>query len=266
MIRSYIIFLVFVSILFGCSSSDVTQNMPAEERFAIGKKLFEEEEYLDAKKEFEIVKLQYPGSSVADDAQYYLAECYYMREEYLLASEEYKSLRRNLPGSTYLSLAQYKIAMCYYNLSPESHLDQQYTLKAIDMFQSFIEYYPTDDLVADASSKIKELNGRLAQKDFDSAELYMKLGYYRSAAYYYNGIVEKFHDTPFAEPAHVGLAKAQTARKKYEEAKAAIEKFLQKYPHSKQLPEIESLKKEIEEKLQSRSGSGSPEQHSQTIK
>ncbi len=254
MIRLHVLLFTVVVVLFvGCSSSDNLKNMSAQERFDHGKKLFDDGEFTDAKKDFEQVKLQFPGSSVADDAMYYLAECFYNREEFLLASEEYKSIKRNLQGSPFLPLAQYKIAMCFYNLAPQSHLDQEYSVRAIDAFQTFIEYYPTHELVADATQKIRELNGRLAEKDYNAADLYMKLGYYKSAVYYYNSVVDKFHDTKFAEPAHFKLAKALFSRKLYKDAKKEIDKFLLKYPKSEDKEDAESLKKDIEAKLQEQS-------------
>src|SRR5207249_2589596 len=128
--------------------------------------------------------LQYPGSGVADDAQYYLAESHFKREEYLLAAEEYQALNRNMPSSPFVPLAQYKTALCYYYLAPKSSLDQKYTAKAIDEFQSFIEYYPTHEMVPDAESKINELNTRLAKRLYDTAMLYMTMEYYKSATIY----------------------------------------------------------------------------------
>src|SRR5207249_3181699 len=70
--------------LAGCGSSEVTVNLSAEARFEMGKKKFDQGDYLEAIADFEIIKLQYPGSGVADDAQYYLAESHFKREEYLL--------------------------------------------------------------------------------------------------------------------------------------------------------------------------------------
>ncbi len=251
MIRLYVVLITVVLVFgIGCSSSDDLKNMNAQERFDHGKALFDEGEYTDAKKDFEQIKLQFPGNSVADDAMYYLAECYYHREEFLLASEEYKSIKRNLQGSPFLPLAQFKIAMCFYNLAPQSHLDQEYSVRAIDAFQTFIEYYPTHELVADATQKIRELNGRLAEKDYNTGELYMRLSYYKSAIYYFTSVVEKFHDTKFAEPAHLKLARALYQRKLYKEANKEIESFLQKYPKSEEKDEALSLKNDIQEKLQ----------------
>jgi outer membrane protein assembly factor BamD len=236
-------------VVASCGSSNVMQNLPAEERFELGKKKFASGDYLEAISEFEIVKLQFPGSSVADDAQFYLGECHYNQEEYLLAAEEYQALKRNMPASSFVPQAQFKIGLCYYNLSPPPPLDQTYTVRAIDEFQSFIEYNPTSELVHDAEAKIKELNTRLAKKLFDSAELYVKLEYYPSATIYYNSVVEKFYDSPYAEPALLGKAKALVSRKRYDEAKQEVDKFLQKYPESSLKNEAQTLRDNIEEHL-----------------
>ncbi len=66
--------LLFVTIfLFACSSSIDTTNMTPEEKLSYAMKLYQEEDYEEAIKEFESIILQYPGSSIIDDAQYYLA-------------------------------------------------------------------------------------------------------------------------------------------------------------------------------------------------
>ena len=159
---SSVVFILFLTFLISCKSSDVEKTLTAEERFGMGMKEFQDENYIEAINEFSVVTLQFPGSSVSDDAQYYLGECRFLREEYLLAAYEYEALKRNMPASPLVPKAQYKIASSYYNLAPESPLDQAYTLKAIDEFQAFIEYYPTDSFVMEAEAKITELRDRLA--------------------------------------------------------------------------------------------------------
>ena len=241
---------VLISIIFSsCSSSDLTKSLSAEDRFEIGKTKFDDEDYLEAINEFEIIKIQFPGSAVADDAQYYLAECRSKKEEYLLAAVEYQELKNNMPASPLVPMAQYKIGLCYYTLSPKSSLDQQYTRRAIDEFQAFIEYYPKDEMVTDASAKIKELNERLAKKLYDSAELYVKLEYYKAATIYYNSIIEKYHDTKYGELAYIGKAKSFISRNKFGDAKKEIDKFMEKYPNSGLIKEAETLQREIDERL-----------------
>lgn len=240
----------------GCGSSEVTQSLSAEDRFELGKKNYDDGNYLEAITDFQVVKLQFPGSAVADDAQYYLGGSHYNREEYLLAIEEYRALKRGMAASPLVPDAQYKIAYCYYELAPRSTLDQQYSLRAIDEFQTFIEYYPKHEHVADAEAKIQELNTRLARKLFESAELYMGLEYFRSASIYYQLVIEKYHDSPFAEPAQLGLARSFTARRKYNEAAIELEKFFERHPNSPLRYEAETLRITIEGNRKSSSAAG----------
>lgn len=241
--------IAILSLQVGCKSSDVMQNLSAEERFELGKKAYDEEEYLEAINHFEVVKLQYPGSAVADDAQYFLGECRFKREEFLLAAEEYRALKRNFPASPLLAQAQYMIGLCYYNLAPKSTLDQEYTLRAIDEFQSFIDYYPAQDSVPSAEEKIRELNVRLAKKEYDSAELYMKLEYYKAATIYFSNVIERYHDSPYAERAYVGKIKALIQRSRYKEARQEILKFFERYPASSYIPEVKELDVKVNKEL-----------------
>lgn len=254
-----VIVLAIAALQFtGCGSSAPIQNLSAEQRFDHGKKNFDEGNYIEAIGDFEIIRLQFPGSAVADKAQYYLGESHFKGEEYLLAAEEYQALKRNMPASPLVPAAQYKIGLCYYELSPKSPLDQTYTLRAIDEFQTFIEYNPKDTLVHDAELRIKELNTRLAKKLYESASLYMKMGYYKAATNYYDYVTEKYHDTPYAEPALLGKVKALVARGRYDEAKPEVEKFLARYPSSDQKGEAEALQHEIDDHVKSKSAATSP--------
>ncbi|HUN66777.1 MAG TPA: outer membrane protein assembly factor BamD [Bacteroidota bacterium] len=238
--------VVVAALLASCGGSQPQKLLNAEQRFANGKKLYDERNYLEAIAEFDVIRLQFPGSTIADQAQYYLGQSHFHLDEFLLAAEEFQQLKRNMPASPLVPSAQYYIALCYYNLAPKSQLDQSYTSRAIDEFQSFIEYYPKNEHVQEAEDKINELNGRLAKKLFDSAELYMKMGSYQAAVMYYTSVVEKYHDTQYAEPALLGKVRALVARKKYKDAKPDIDKFLEKYPASRFKADAESLQKLID--------------------
>lgn len=239
-------FLLLGAAVAGCGSSEDLVNAGAEERFASGKRLFDDEDYFEAIAEFEIVKLQFPGSAVADDAQYYMGEAHFRRGEYLLAVEEFRTLRRNFASSPLVAAAQYLVGLSYYMLSPRPELDQTYTRQAIDEFQAFVEYYPLDERRGDAEGKMRELNGKLARKLFDSAELYEKLGYQRSAGVYFDFVIQQYHDSPFAEPAYLGKIRSLVARRRYSEARAEISKFLERYPESTLRADADGLLAQIE--------------------
>ena len=225
--------------------------MSVEKRFANGKTLFADHDYLQAYEEFRIVTLQYQGNSLANDAQYLMGECKFKREEYILAAYEYDVLIRTMPTSPYVAKARYSRALCYYKMSPSFNLDQNYSKQAIDEFQSFIEYNPTDSLVSDAEKKIGELNAKLAQKEYENGVTYMHMDYFKSAAASFDHVLEKYHDTPYAEQAQMRKAEAQLLRNRPHEAKAEIDKFFAKYPSSQWKSDAERVRGEIISRLNS---------------
>ncbi|GAG82872.1 unnamed protein product, partial [marine sediment metagenome] len=85
--------------------------------------------------------------------------------------------------------------------SPPYQLDQSYTVKAIEEFQSFIDFFPIDQKVEEAERKISELNLKLAEKEFNSARIYEKMEYYNASMDYYTKVYETYHDTEFAPKA-----------------------------------------------------------------
>jgi len=239
-------FLTLSTFIVGCGSEEATKQLSAEERFDNGMKAFKDEDYLTAIEEFKIVSLQYIGSKFADSAQFYLAECRYLRDEYILAAFEYDVLVRSMPSSIFVSRARFRRATCFYELSPNSILDQNYSRKAIDEYQAFLEYHPTDTLVSLAEQRINALNTKLAEKDFENGMTYMHMEYYKAATYYFDLVLDKYHDTQYAEPAYLKKAEALTNRKKYSDAKETLEKFREKYPSSILKLESDRLNSDIE--------------------
>jgi outer membrane protein assembly factor BamD len=236
-------------VVAGCGSSEETTTLSAEERFQKAKMLFDDEDYLQASREFQIITLQFQGSAHADDAQFYVGECRFMRGEFALAAIEYSQLIQRMRASPLVPEAQYKLGLSYYSLSPESILDQQYTTKAIDELQTFVDYYPANEHAADAEAKIKELTTRLAEKEYENATMYSKLAYYKSAIIYYDGLIEKYHDTEYAPLAYLGKVEALVARNKYKEALSTIDKFLKLFPNSVLRAQADKLKSTIDQEL-----------------
>lgn len=247
------------SFLSGCGSSQEAAAPSLEERFAQAKKLFDKGDYLDAINEFTVITLQNQGSTFAADAQYYLGECRFMRGEYLLSVFEYSTLKRNMPASARVPDAQYKIGLSYYYLAPKPSLDQQYTKKAIDELQSFVEYYPANEHAADANAKIRELTNRLAMKEYETARLYTTMEYHKSAIYYYDDVIEKYHDTDYAPLAYFGKVEVLMSRNKYLEASIEINKFIERYPSSVFRSKADGLKETIDQELAKGKRSGGKE-------
>lgn len=229
----------------GCSSSKEMETLPAEVRYAQAMAKFNNEDYLEAADDFKIVTVQYPGSALADSAQFHIAECRYRRGEYILAASECDLLVRTMPSSPLVPRARYMKAMSDYDLSPKSELDQKYTREAIDDFQAFLEYSPNDSLAREAAVKIIELNNKLAKKEYENGVLYFRLEYYKSAIAYFDNVMDRYHDSEYADDALLGKARAMRERHDLAGALDAINLFYQKYPASDLLPVVNSLKSDI---------------------
>jgi outer membrane protein assembly factor BamD len=248
--------MAFIAILWaGCHSSKELEMLGAEDRFEVAKKKFDDGNYLDAIEDFRVITLEFPGSRVADSAQFYLAQSYFHRDQFILAASEYETLVRSMSTSKLVPEARFQIGICYYNLSPNSDLDQQYTYKALDAFQSFIEYHPTNPLVPQAEQKIQELNTKLAKKEYDAGVIYMHMEYYKAAERQFDFVLERYHDTDYAPLALIAKVEALIARKKYAEAKQEIGKFFERYPSSSLVERAKGLRDQIESSLQGRTDS-----------
>ncbi len=242
--------LFFISLwLVSCGSSGPDIPDSAGDVYAKAVGLYDEEDYFEARKLFEVIKLQYPASQFADDAQYFIAEIYFSQEQYILASFNYNLLRRVYPSSPYNQKALYMAARCYYELSPPYDRDQEYTRKAIGSFNEFKYLYPDDSLAASVDTLVREMRGKLAQRELSTAELYMKLESPKAAAVYYDTVIENFSDTQFHQDAYNGKLEALIKMRKYDRALSLIDLYNRLFPEGNynslfdaRKPEIKALK------------------------
>lgn len=227
--------------VFGCSSAVDTSKFNAEEFYNYAFKLYNDEDYELALQEFQSFLLQYSGSAFNDDAQYYLGMTYFKRKQYLLSAYEFSKLIKNIPASPFVPDAQFNLAESYYELSPSYPLDQTYTKKAIEEFQAFIDFFPSNTKVEDAENKIKFLTDKLAQKDYQSALIYEKMEYEKAAIKYYANVAETYHDTKYAPLSLYNKIKLEEKKGMTNDILADISLFLNRYPKDSNANELQEL-------------------------
>lgn len=250
MIRQvFILILISILALTSCSNKKLRANLTPDERLALAKEMFEKRSYLDAITQFRIITLSYAGSSIVDEAQYYLADCHFQLKEYILAASEFERLTRVFPNSEWVDDAQFKIGLCYFKLSPKYSLDQGYTLKAIDSFQQFLEDFSTSELVPQVQQKLNECRYKLAQKEYAIAEQYRKLKNYHAAIIYYDSVIEKYYDTEFSPRALYHKAVCLIENRELDQAIASLESFLLKYPNNAWAVRAQQKLKQTKEKV-----------------
>lgn len=237
--------LLSISILalaLACSRSKVDLTADnLETHFDRGMKHMEKEKYYRAQQEFEYVLLRGKHTESGDDAQFYLAEAYFLNKEYLLAINEYDRLVRQMTYSPYVEKSRYRICQSYARKSPKFYHDQEYTEKAIQKLQEFIEDYQDSEYYEGAVKTIYSLRSKLARKQYETAILYMKMEEYDAAVSYFQGLLETYYDTPCADKARLKIVESYVESGEVREAESFVKKNESKFNDSGLLEEAEAL-------------------------
>ena len=241
--KIFIFVVAFTAIILtSCGITQVPDGANAKQTYEFAMKQFNDENYESAQLGFDRIKLQYPASIYADDAQFNLAEINYNKSQYILAAFNYNSLRRVYPQSEHAQESLFKTAMSYYKLSPKYDRDQEYTYKAIKAFSEFQAVYPNDSLYYEADKVMSELRNKLAYREFFTAELYRKIRSSKSSLVYYQSVIDDFADSDYFDDAIVGKIETLEFLGKYSEALRAIKKYNSLYPDGEFKEKVKNIK------------------------
>ena len=227
LMRSPLLLPLLLGILIvGCADTETVQKKrTVDDIWLDAFEAYEDDDWGDASAKFDIIKLQYPTSQWADDAQYYLAEISYRRGEFILAAFNYNVVRRSFPTSEWAKISTFNVAVCYEELALPSDRDQEYTRKAIEAYTDFQTIYPTDSLAMVSVEKIRELRGRLAERYMIIAEHYRDNGSRRSAKVYYDLVITEYPDSEYFEEAFVEKIRILFETAQIAECKTAISEY-----------------------------------------
>lgn len=240
------ILIAALFIVYGCSSSDdIRKARTVDEIFDAAMEAYRDEDWLEAQTQFDIIKLQFPASQYADDAQYYLAEINFKRGEFILAAFNYSVIRRSFPGSEHARQAAFKVGACYEELALPADRDQEYTRKAVAAYTDFQAFYPLDSLAPQAVEKIHELRGRLAERYIIVAEHYERTNSRKSALIYYDAIISEYPDTKYYEQALVRKLRILYGTSMTDEARGVITLYRRTVKNSQFKAEVDEIERNL---------------------
>lgn len=193
-----LLFMVAVSIfLTSCTSELNVEKVGFEKSFRISKEKFSKGNYTDALTDLNRIILNYGGENGIDSVQFMIAQSHFNLGEFYSSSYEYIRLTESFPESKLVEESYFNDAECYYNLSPRYTLDQAETSKAISKYQLYLDLFPEGKFKSDAGSKIIELREKLARKEYEAGELYLKLDQPRAAKVYFTEVIDNYYDTSY---------------------------------------------------------------------
>jgi outer membrane protein assembly factor BamD len=279
--------LCLVMPLSSCSSSKssakaaATAQQAPEERYRHATELISRRKYDDAIVVLESLMFSTRATNLEDKVLNALAETYFKQKDYILAADIYRRLLQQTPDSPFAKNAQFQLGKSYEKLSPYYELEQEYTVKAINEFTTYLDQYPTDDSEQVASDvemykKLMEVNPsnasykekyeaamaklsnesparyckhaipvlreKLAHNRFSIARQYTKLKKYRAAEIFYDVVISQYPDTRWIESAWIGKIDMEIKRENWFEAGQSIETFRQQYPAKAHLVEADARK------------------------
>ena len=79
------IYITFLLFFIGCSSSLPDESLPLADHLKIGMDFLDQGKFVKAQDEFKFILSRGTGTDYGDDAQFFLAEAYFLNEQYMLS-------------------------------------------------------------------------------------------------------------------------------------------------------------------------------------
>lgn len=260
-IAAWVAGLFLVVMVVGCKSKfeKLRASNNIAQKYQEALKYYNKKKYSKALILFDDLMVKYRGQSEAEDLYYYTAYTNYNLRDYTTARFHFKQFTDTYPNSARAEECRYMGAYCYFLESPKAGLDQEYTYRAIEALQLFINLYPDSERAKEASGLIQQLRDKLETKAFSNAKLYLDMGLqddYRAAVIAFDNVLREFPDTKYAEEMEFLSIKAQylyanqshprRQEERFGEVLDLYANFITDYPESKFRKEADQLNKDAE--------------------
>jgi outer membrane protein assembly factor BamD len=223
------------------SSGPAVTGMDADELFLYGLEQLQERDWSEAIRAFERFTFAFSAHPRAPEARYRLGEAYMGRREYVTAAMEFNRLAAEYPAGPWADDARFQVCVAYYRLSPPPQLDQEYTVSAISHCESLLTFYSDSEHAPRAREIIAEMQAKLAEKDYNTAEQYLRRRVYDSANIYYHHVADAYPATPWAPRALLRLVETYGRLGYQQEAQAARDRLLREFPDSPEARQVNGV-------------------------
>jgi len=225
--------LSFLIIMNCAGRIKITEDMTPVEQYQACKKLIEKNKNFQAIENLNQLRYKLLGTEYIDSVIFYLSKAYLQNKDYPEALINYQTVIRDYPNSDLSYISQYMIGICYSRMSLKAELDQEFTHKAIDAFQDFLETGFDSPYIDSAEVKILELQNVLAEKSFKNGLLYFKLNRYEAAEIYFRDILLNYYHSDWTDDSYYYMALTYINMEKYDDARIQLNRILNDFSESK---------------------------------
>jgi len=242
--------LLTIVVLSGCSKfGKVLKSKDFEYKLKMANTYYDKKEFRQAQVLFEELFPVFKGTPQHEDLFYRFAYSHYNLKDYITAENLFKGYIEIFANNPRAEEMEYMQALCFYKQSPKAELEQSNTIKAIGMFQVFINTHPESTRNKEAEEIIAKCQAKLEVKEFLSAQLYFNVGQFRAAALAYTTLINNYPDSPKGDEYKLMAIKAsyrfaemsieEKQEERYSKVIREVEDFQDRFPKSKLLKEAE---------------------------
>lgn len=187
-----------VALLSGCSSDSsgrVTHTQFCKNKYDKAEELFKKEKYGRVIDKTEEIMSYCAGTGYLEQTSFLLAESHFNLENWIEARGEYGSFIANFPGSPFAESAEFKKAICSFNMEFRVSRDEANTTVAMKDFERYLSNHPDTPLRDSINYYYGLLVERIAEKEFQTARLYLRMDKPQAAVIYFKEFLETYQQS-----------------------------------------------------------------------
>ena len=214
--------ILSVAFLGGCSSNSsdrVTHTQFCKNKLDNAEELFKKEKYGRVIDKLEEIMSYCAGTGYLEQASFMLAESNFNLENWIEARGEYGSFITNFPGSPYAETAEFRKAISSFNMEFRVSRDEANTTVAMKDFERYLSNHPDTPLRDSINYYYGLLIERLAEKEFQTARLYLRMDKPQAAVIYFKEFLETYQQSKRRKEALFLTSQAYTELDQFEAAR-----------------------------------------------
>lgn len=219
-------FFFCAALLVGCAGSGKDKKSHTEfcrEKYEVAEGLFKKGKYGRAQDKLEDILSLCAGTGYLEKSQFLLAESYFNLEEWIEARGEYGSFVLNFPGSPFAEIAAYRKAVSSYNMEFKVSRDESNTTTAMKDFERYLDSYPDTPLRDSVNYYYEQLVERLAEKEFQTARLYMRMDKPQATVIYLKEFLTTYPKSKRRQESLFMITEAYTELDQFDAARSYLE-------------------------------------------
>ena len=203
----YILVLILLIFLYGCSNGNDEKNTLSENKnipeidYIDAKQLLDNENYEEALVAFKSIEKKYPLSNWSLKSKIMIVFINYLKMEYSTAELDIDRFINKYPDYKDIDYAYYLKALINYEQIRNPSLDATFTNKSLENFEELIRRFPESKYAEDGRQKVILIKTILAGKDMHIAFYYLQNEKYLAALNRYIKVIDNYEPNRYTPEA-----------------------------------------------------------------